>query len=141
MSIIDFMPDRIGHALLLPPSLQTRLQNAKIPVECCPTSNVMTLELAKDFHGSLLDGMKQHPQLPQWLESNHPISINTDDPGVFDTDPTKEWRLVQETYGLGLERIQQVLIQSMDQAFCDVETKEQIKEQMKVAFDNINNNK
>ncbi|CAJ1959686.1 unnamed protein product [Cylindrotheca closterium] len=134
-SILEFAPDRLGHALLLPPSLQSMLQKSKIPVECCPTSNVMTLELAKDFHGSLLDGMKQHPQLPLWLESNHPVSINTDDPGVFDTDPTKEWRLVQETYGLSLERIQQVLLESMDQAFCDTATKDRIKTQMKLAFD------
>jgi len=134
-SILEFAPDRLGHALLLPPSLQSMLQIAKIPVESCPTSNVMTLELAKDFHGSLMDGMKQHPQLPQWLESNHPISINTDDPGVFDTNPTKEWRLVQETYGLSLERIQQVLLESMDQAFCDTATKERIKAQMNLAFE------
>lgn len=134
-SILEFAPDRLGHALLLPPSLQSMLQKSKIPVESCPTSNVMTLELAKDFHGSLLDGMKQHPQLPQWLESNHPISINTDDPGVFDTNPTKEWRLVQETYGLSLERIQQVLLESMDQAFCDAISKERIKTQIRLAFD------
>lgn len=95
----------------------------------------MTLELARTFEGSLLEGMKRHPQLSHWLESNHPISINTDDPGVFDTNPTKEWRLVQETYGLTLERIQRILLSAMDQAFCDDRTKEQIKEQMKLAFE------
>lgn len=137
-SILEFAPDRLGHALLLPPTLQNILQKAKIPVESCPTSNVMTLELAKDFHGSLLDGMKQHPQLPRWLESNHPISINTDDPGVFDTNPTKEWGLVQQTYGLGLERIQRVMIESMDQTFCEAATRDRIKGQMKQAFDKMN---
>jgi adenosine deaminase len=107
-----FVPDRLGHALLLPPSLQTQLLLRKIPVETCPTSNVMTLELASstssavshrpDNDGAtsvahregLEEGMRRHPQLSGWLRHDHPIAICTDDPGVFGTNLTREWELV-----------------------------------------------
>jgi adenosine deaminase len=41
-AMLHFQPDRLGHALLLPPSLQALLKQLQIPVETCPTSNVTT---------------------------------------------------------------------------------------------------
>ena len=94
LAILDFGPNRLGHALILPPSLQQKLAELKIPVETCPTSNVMTTELVeKSSGGSLVDGVKRHPQLRQWLEKKHPLCICTDDPGVFDTNATQEFVL------------------------------------------------
>jgi adenosine deaminase len=126
-SILTFGPDRLGHALLLPPSLQRLLSEKKIPVESCPTSNVMTLELAKSCSGSLLEGLKQHPQLQNWIKSKHPISIGTDDPGVFDTNPTKELLLLHHAFSISREGINRILLESMDHAFCDSTTKERMK--------------
>ena len=101
LAILEFGPNRLGHALILPPSLQQKLLELKIPVETCPTSNVMTTELVeKSSGGSLVDGVKRHPQLKQWLETKHPLCICTDDPGVFDTNATQEFVLRKfETLG------------------------------------------
>ncbi len=101
-AILDFGPERLGHALILPPSLQSQLAELRIPVETCPTSNVMTTELVeKTSGGSLVDGVKRHPQLKCWLENNHPLCICTDDPGVFDTNATQEFVLGKsQTYVL-----------------------------------------
>jgi len=94
LAILDFGPSRLGHALILPPSLQQKLKELKIPVETCPTSNVMTTELVeKNSSGSLVDGVKRHPLLQRWLRDNHPICICTDDPGVFDSNATQEFVL------------------------------------------------
>ena len=41
-AMVDFAPHRLGHALLLPPLLRQQVMDLQIPVECCPTSNVMT---------------------------------------------------------------------------------------------------
>lgn len=130
-SILEFEPDRLGHALLLPPSLQRLLKEKRIPVESCPTSNVMTLELAKKSSGSLLDGLRQHPQLQMWLDTKHPISIGTDDPGVFDTTATKELLLLQNTFSVSKETLRRILVESMDHAFCDNETRAPIQSQMR----------
>jgi adenosine deaminase len=130
-SVLEFGPDRLGHALLLPPSLQFLLKEKKIPVESCPTSNVMTLELAKHCSGSLLEGLWKHPQLQTWLETKHPISIGTDDPGVFDTNPTKELMLLQKTFSVPRATLKRILLESMDHAFCNDETRRQIQTQMR----------
>ena len=130
-TILNFRPDRLGHALLLPPPLQTILSEKKIPIESCPTSNVMTLELAKHYSGSLLEGLKKHPQLKNWLEQKHPISIGTDDPGVFHTTATKELLLLQKAFGLHKSDLQRISLESIDQAFCSNITKTIILERMK----------
>lgn len=102
--ILDFAPERLGHALLLPASLQTKL--LRIPIETCPTSNVMTLELNRHENGAhltLLQGLAQHDNLRTWLKVSHPLTICTDDPGVFGTDLTTEWWLVARTFDLANE--------------------------------------
>lgn len=98
--ILDFAPDRLGHALLLTESMFQHLESRdiKIPIESCPTSNVMTLELAKHFEGDLVHGLRRHPRLSQWISNEYPISISTDDPGIFNTDPISELMLLVEAF-------------------------------------------
>ena len=116
-SIIQFEPGRLGHALLLSDSLMETLIQQPIPIECCPTSNIMTLELANHTNGSLLDGMKMHPQLGKWIEKNYPISINTDDSGLFCTNLTKELLLVSKAYHLNEIELGNLVLNSIDHIF------------------------
>lgn len=129
-AVLRFRPDRLGHALLLPDSLQSTLDGSHIAIETCPTSNVMTLELATSFHGNLIEGLKCHPRLGHWLESDYPISVSTDDSGVFHTDPTKELLLLAVAYNLNEVTLKKIAVQSMDHAFCDDKTRERLKEAM-----------
>ena len=186
--ILKFHPDRLGHALLLPPDLQKELANASIPIETCPTSNVMTLELNTNTnnkikkngqidndhdrqhdHGNLIDGLKQHPILMEWISQNHPICICTDDPGIFDTTLTKELYLLYKAFGerakrkpkkrnddeinigdddyddrvdeetlpsllsssLTVKQIATLVLQSMEYAFCDIETKVKVHDMIR----------
>lgn len=135
-AILNFAPDRLGHALLLPPSLQAMLDNLRIPVETCPTSNVMTLELAKKSSGrSLVEGLKRHPQLKRWLmETKHPLAVSTDDPGVFNTKPTNELVLLQKAYNLSVQDLQAIILRSIDLAFVHGDRKNMLKERMKARF-------
>ena len=132
-SILEFGPDRLGHALLLPTDLQSLLAQKQIPVETCPTSNVMTLELARHVHGHLIEGLKQHPSLLEWITRGHPISVGTDDPGVFDTNQTKELFLLHGAFSetLSLQDIANIVSRSMEYAFCDDETKSKIQGQIR----------
>ena len=98
----------------------------------------MTLELATHHSGSLLEGLKTHPQLEQWLDSDYPLSINTDDPGVFDTTATKEWRLLQKAYNLSREKLNDIVIKSMDYAFCDASTKETVVKRIQEKLATLN---
>lgn len=60
--IIDFRPDRLGHAIVLGDEQRDRLLSLQppIPIEVCPTSNILTLEL---------DGYGQHPTVAAWISA------------------------------------------------------------------------
>eukprot|EP00984_Skeletonema_dohrnii_P024675 scaffold13818_cov78-Skeletonema_dohrnii-CCMP3373.AAC.1 len=51
LAVINFRPDRLGHALTLSTSLIELLEKNPIPIECCPTSNTMTLDFASHHEG------------------------------------------------------------------------------------------
>jgi len=133
VDILDFRPDRLGHALLLPPKLRRRVRELQIPIETCPTSNVMTLELNKmaDNHGDLLHGLRHHPNLEYWLsikkeeqddddqlhQLQQPLAVGTDDPGVFDTTLTRELLLIMRAFRLEPRRVAELAVRSLDYAF------------------------
>lgn len=104
------------------------LDNIRIPVECCPTSNVMTLELAKHFKGDLVHGLRRHPRLKDWIDSEYPISINTDDPGIFNTNSTNELVLLAEAFEIKEPNIiKNIIEQSVEQIFESEEVKESLR--------------
>jgi adenosine deaminase len=80
--------------------LQLHAKNQAIPIEICPTSNLITLG-----H----DGYDEHPYLSQWLALGYPISINTDDRGIFNTTLTQELLVVKDAYRLDLADIVRIL--------------------------------
>ena len=129
-AVIAFHPDRLGHALLLPRCLRPALSSSQIPVEACPTSNVMTLELATSFHGHLVEGLKLHPQMEHWLSTDYPFSISTDDSGVFNTNPSKELLLLALAWNLSPATLKRIVVRSIDHAFCDEKTKALLREAM-----------
>lgn len=67
--------ERIGHgvASVEDPELLKYLAKNRICLEVCPTSNLLT-RVARDY--------ASHP-LPRILRAGVPVSINTDDPGIF----------------------------------------------------------
>lgn len=119
LAVINFRPDRLGHALTLSTSLIQLLEKNPIPIECCPTSNTMTLDFALHHEGSLIDGIKMHPHLKQWVESNYPISINTDDSGIFCTTLTKEYLLISKVFELDEKKLSEIILDSVDHVFDD----------------------
>jgi len=138
LAVLDFGPMRLGHALILPPSLQQKLTELKIPVETCPTSNVMTTELVeKSSGGSLVDGVKRHPQLYRWLKNKHPLCICTDDPGVFDTNATQEFVLLQEAFGLNSRDFNRIVLNAVEYLFTNEETKTILRERLRAKLTKI----
>lgn len=55
----------------------------------CPSSNYFTLSL---------QSLDNHPTLPNWLSLQYPISISTDDSGVFNASLTSELAWVYDTF-------------------------------------------
>ncbi|GAA2402950.1 adenosine deaminase [Actinomadura vinacea] len=89
--------ERIGHGLscVQDPKLVAHLRETQIPLEVCPTSNVCT--------GQIPD-VASHP-LPTMLAEGLFVTLNSDDPPMFDTTLTGEYRVVADTFGLGREEL------------------------------------
>ena len=88
----------------------------QIPIEICPTSNTMNLEL---------NDLSEHPKLGIWLKNNYPISFNTDDSVLFNTTLTKEYYNVAKTFNLNEFEIEQLCRNVWDQIF-DVNVKHEM---------------
>jgi adenosine deaminase len=138
-AILEFQPDRIGHGILLPQDLLNVLEQRKIPVETCPTSNVMTLELhhhhssesSCELHGNLVCGLQRHTGLTYWFQTQHPMAICTDDPGVFSTNPTQELWLLHNAFSfLSLSDLCSMVFRSLDFAFCSQDVIKHIRRQI-----------
>lgn len=107
--LYQLQPDRIGHAVFLSPlALKWILDHPLVPIEVCPTSSVLA---------GMMDHHKNHPGIAYYLQHNHPIVIGTDDPLLFKTSLTAEYRKLMELDGITIEKIQQMIQWSFDFAF------------------------
>ena len=96
-AIEDLGAQRIGHGIrcVEDPKLMAYLRDKKICLEICPMSNWLT---------QAVPSLEKHP-LPKILRAGIPVSINTDDPGVFGTPLPEEFRLCREIIGLSEEEV------------------------------------
>lgn len=77
-------------------------------MEVCATSNARTLQLAQ---------LHCHPTLGALLGHGHPLSVCTDDRGVFSTSATREIALVADTFKLSAARVADILLSSAEHGF------------------------
>lgn len=93
---------RIGHGVrcLEDPVLVEELRAQQVPLEVCPTSNVCL---------GVVPSFAEHP-LPQLLDAGLYVTINSDDPPMFNTTLTDEFVAVARTFGLGAAAIERLVL-------------------------------
>ncbi len=96
---------RIGHGVrcLEDPELVPILRERQIPLEVCPTSNVCL---------GVYPSFAAHP-LPRLLEEGLYVTLNSDDPPMFNTTLTDEYRKAAHTFGLDAAAIEQLMINAV----------------------------
>jgi adenosine deaminase len=96
---------RIGHGVrcLEDPELVAELRERQIPLEVCPTSNVRL---------NVAPSLAEHP-LPRLLDEGLYVTINSDDPPMFNTTLTDEYLGVAQILGCGAETIEQLAINAV----------------------------
>jgi adenosine deaminase/aminodeoxyfutalosine deaminase len=120
--------ERIGHGLAAfkDPKLVEHLKEKKIPLEVCPTSNLRTGALAQ--HTGAAD-LARHP-LVDYCRRGLAVSLNTDDPGLFDTTLNQEYATAH-TLGLTREEILRLAEAPFHAAFCEPALKEKLLERFR----------
>jgi aminodeoxyfutalosine deaminase len=84
--------ERIGHgiAVMRDERIMDFIAARNIPLEVCPTSNLRTGALARQM-GRPTAGYEQHP-LPSFFRRGLPVTLSSDDPGMFETTVSDEYR-------------------------------------------------
>jgi adenosine deaminase len=97
-AIEELHASRIGHGIqaIRDPKLVETLRIKKIPLEVCPTSNLITRSWG-DY--------PSHP-LKDLHRSGVRVSINTDDPGIFGVPLSEEYRRARKWIGLEEDEIE-----------------------------------
>jgi aminodeoxyfutalosine deaminase len=107
---------RIGHgiAAIHDQTLIDLLEERNIPLEVCPGSNLRTGALGVQ-RGNPLATIAEHP-LPELLRRGAPVTLSTDDPAMFHTSLTDEYRHAH-TMGLTEEELVALVESSFRHAF------------------------
>src|ERR1700688_2802664 len=84
--------ERIGHGIgvMLDERTMDFIAARNIPLEVCPTSNLRTGALARQI-GRPTAGYDQHP-LPAFFRRGLPVTLSSDDPSMFETTVSDEYR-------------------------------------------------
>jgi aminodeoxyfutalosine deaminase len=124
--------ERIGHgiAIMHDQALAESLATRRIVFENCITSNLFTGALAKQI-GKPNATVQDHP-LRTFLEHNWPVTLSTDDPGLFHTDLATEYACAA-SLGLSKEQLLHLAEQSFNAAFLPPADKRQLLENFQTA--------
>lgn len=108
-AIRDLKAERIGHGLtaIHDPALMDYLTEHQIPIEICLSSNLRTGCCAT---------LQEHP-LPKYLEKGLIVTLNTDDPEMFETTVNREYELAAGTFGLGEPELRKLAENSRKASF------------------------
>jgi len=100
---------RIGHGVRLVEDgdLLNYVNDHRIPLECCPSSNVQTKAVKK---------MVDHP-IRLFYDLGLRVTVNTDNRMVTNTTVSREYLQLHEQLGFGIEEIKELIIMGFKSAF------------------------
>ena len=101
--------ERIGHGIrsVLDEKLLERLRDHNIPLEISITSNVRTGSVAS---------LDEHP-VRKLFDAGVPITLNTDDPALFECTLESEYHLAARAFGFTAEELSVIAANSLKYAF------------------------
>jgi adenosine deaminase/aminodeoxyfutalosine deaminase len=107
--------ERIGHGLAAArdPELMEAMAKKQVPVELCITSNLRTGACAE---------MQEHP-VRKFFDNGLMVTLNTDDPAMFQTSLNKEYEIAQQEFSFSEEHLRELARNSIEASFLPVERK------------------
>jgi adenosine deaminase len=120
---------RIGHGVRLREDgdLLNYVNDHRIPIECCPSSNVQT--------GAVTD-MASHP-FKFYLDFGIRVTINTDNRLITNTTVTKELSAMVKQFGLTIKDVRNVLVGGFKSAFLTFHDRAQLVRNAQNEMDEI----
>lgn len=120
-AVHDLRADRIGHGVrsIEDPHLLAYLLEHQIPLEINPTSNVCL---------GVYRSLEQHPFI-HLLRMGLCVTVNSDDPPLFNTTLTQEFQRLAETFDLDENDLQALTLNAVRSTFLPADEKRQMEEE------------
>jgi aminodeoxyfutalosine deaminase len=112
---LNLRAERIGHGFTASqdPELIEELATRQIPVEICITSNLRT---------GCCRSLADHP-VRNYFDQGVMITLNSDDPAMFNTSLVQEYQLAQKTFAFTDEHLRELARNSFEASFLPAEKK------------------
>lgn len=125
-AVRDLQANRIGHGVrsIEDPHLLAVLLDRQIPLEVNPTSNIC-LGVYRDF--------EQHPFI-HLLRMGLCVTVNSDDPPLFNTTLTQEYQRLADTFGLDRDDLQRLALNAVRSTFLPAEEKRRMEGEFREQF-------
>ncbi len=120
---------RIGHGVRLREDgdLLNYVNDHRIPLECCPSSNVQT--------GAVND-LASHP-FKFYLDFGIRVTVNTDNRLITNTTVTKELSVLAKQFGLNVKDIRNILVGGFKSAFLTFHDRAQLVRRVQTEMDEV----
>jgi adenosine deaminase len=118
--------ERIGHGVraVEDPELVAYLAERRVPLEVCPTSNIRL---------GVYPELAMHP-LRRLHDAGVSVTINSDDPPLFNTTLDAEVQLLADPFGLDMDQIDEVLLNGVRYSFLAPERKQIMEAEFRAAM-------
>jgi adenosine deaminase len=103
------------------------LREKQIPLDVCPTSNVC-LGVAPDMQSHVL---------PQLLDEGLYVTINSDDPPMFNTTLTKEYQAIATAFNFDTAMIQRLVMNGVHASLLPADAKQRMVANFTAQFNNL----
>ena len=122
--------ERIDHgvAIVEEPALVERVAEERIPLNVCPTSNIV---IANRFAS-----LAEHP-FRRMREAGLLVTINTDDPAMTEIDLGSEYRAVAEVLGYTFDEMCDIAVEGIEATWLDPEEKASLRGSFQQEIDSI----
>ncbi len=121
--------ERIGHGARAheDPQLVTFLKEQQIPLELCVVSNIKT---------KVFKSVESHP-IKQYYDNGLLVTVNSDDPEMFNTSITQEYLVLAQTLNFQLNDIKQLTMNGIEASFMSENDKISLKTKFSNEWDII----
>lgn len=121
-SALNIGAERIGHGLSahLDAELMEVLAERQVPVEICISSNLRT---------GCCPTLGDHP-VRRYFDAGLMITLNSDDPALFESDLENEYRLAATEFGFTQEHLRELASNSIEASFLPPERKNRLLHQI-----------
>ena len=119
-AVEELYAERIGHGVhaFMDEHIIKYVQNNRIPLELCISSNVQT---------KAVNSYEEHP-IKNYLEQGIIVTANTDNTTVSNTTLAQEYEILIEKQGFSIKDIQKIILNAVEVCFLLDEEKQRLKQ-------------